>query len=212
MTNDEQEPATQPGSEPIGGVWEKDPWIIVDDTEDAAEGSSATSPSAGAGAASEATAPEPPPAASQSRGWDSFATGESWNGMPVAPPGARSGAASGAWGTSGARFETEPGGGDEAGTTSRAEPGSTREAPADSTGRNGSTDRAQGTWFIDDGDDDYLDDASDDSAGDSVRWTLTDRLPRLGTPSFGPGFVTFAVICVSVLLVISSIIWHPQAP
>lgn len=49
---------------------EQDPWILIDDIDDAA----AQEPGGGHGAPS-------------GQGWDSFTAPGSWNGMPVTPPG-----------------------------------------------------------------------------------------------------------------------------
>ena len=73
-------------------------------------------------------------------------------------------------------------------------------------------DTARDTWFVeDDLISDYTDDSDDTPATGRIA-ALTDRLPRLGAMTFGPAFVTFAVTCGSILLIISSIIGHPHVP
>lgn len=223
-------------------AFDDDPWIIVDDTGETAEEPSATQPEPG----------HQPQAETQSRGgghgWDSFASSETWNGMPVVPPGARSsergpsstalgagtsskgsgaraestshsqgastdgrGSLGNGWGAARDRWDAAPGG-------QRAPAGGSG-APSGGTGQGASADTAHGdtahgAWFVDRAD--HPDNTDDPKVGVPARRSLAGRLPQFGPPAFGPGStaltVTFLVTILGVLLVISSIIWHPVPP
>jgi hypothetical protein len=68
------------------------------------------------------------------------------------------------------------------------------------------------TWFIDDGNDGPAEDSDGSVVMETVRRSLTDRLPALGGANLGPGIVTFAVILASVALVTCSVVWHAHVP
>ncbi|MGI8330907.1 hypothetical protein ACRYCC_13155 [Actinomadura scrupuli] len=218
-----QEPPSSPSADPA------DTWILIDDTEEAeppaadpgdfwTQSTTWGAPSAGGpDESAKATEPQEPPAGpgpgpqsqdrgqgeergpgrqqgqkqeqgqEQGQGWDSFASAGTWNGMRASAPGAPGG-----WGAP--QYDSgQPKGA-----------GQTHDA-----GQSRPEEPAQDPWFAED---DLVGDFADDDApaSGSVA-TLTDRLPSLSL-SFGPGFVTFVVICGSVLLTISSIIWHPRVP
>jgi hypothetical protein len=203
--NDEREPASRPGDEPAGGGSADDSWIIIDD---AAVEPPARPTGAGFDAPSgtvpfeqqDVTPRNPPQSTPQSHGWDSFTNTETWNGMQISPPGSTPGAGGG-----------EPVGRPEAGTAPQAPAASGWGARADDTGQDrfGQTMTMEGTWFVDgDGDDGDLDDGLPETA----RTPWVDRLPQVDGLALRPSLVTFTVICMGALLVVSSIIWHPHAP
>ncbi|WP_345361423.1 hypothetical protein [Actinoallomurus liliacearum] len=82
--------------------------------------------------------------------------------------------------------------------------------PASGAAQDGSPQTVQNTWFLDDGDDPDVDDGG--GGGGTTRTAWMDRLPRVDGPVLSARLVTFAVICLSALLTLSSIIWHPSAP
>ncbi|MEV0405828.1 hypothetical protein [Actinoallomurus sp. NPDC050550] len=215
MMKDEGETANRPEAT-------DNSWIVIDDTQEPADEPSVAWGGAGfdtpPGAASSGESPVtpeepsvtprnpssgPPPNGSQGNGWDSFAGTETWNGMPVAPPGTTLGSAPPA---------------DVGGSVGRQVAGTTGPSPsasgwgvhASEAGQGRSERTVESTWFIGDGEDDDAGDGG--GTGGTARSAWVDRLPRVGGPVLSPALITFTVICLSALLTISSIIWHPRAP
>ncbi|MCO6009169.1 hypothetical protein NE236_29790 [Actinoallomurus purpureus] len=208
-----------------------DSWIIIDDTREAADEPPATpeaadeqpatpeaadeQPATWAGSGfdalsgpvpSEKPAVTPPSASSgppQSHGWDSFAGAETWNGMQVAPPGTTLGSASAVDGGVPADRQT-------AGTTGPSPSTSGWGVRASDTGQDRSKQTVENTWFLSDGEEDDADDGEGADGTAPTAWI--DRLPRVDGPVLSARLITFTVICLSALLLFSSIIWHPHAP
>lgn len=161
---------------------DSDDWVLIDDTEQEEPKQSWTGASWGSPEGSIPTSEEQPKA----QGWDSFSSANSWDAMRASTPAGTSG-----WGVP----EAEPAG----------------NAPSEGA--------AQTQWFTaNDLGDDIPDDAfADDGDGDAPAardfGTLRGRLnPFSGELPAGPGFVTLVVSCLSVLLVVASVVWHPHAP
>jgi hypothetical protein len=203
MTNDRQEPANRPGTTRESREWDANSWIVVDDLAGTGVGGDKWNGSWGAASGA---APEPKVVAPREGGWDGFAQGRTWNGMPVAPPGSGPGAAppevpriwtdtrpSGPWG--------DPGGEVRDGERSGA----------------GGADDAESAWFFEEA---PQDNRFQDGIGDhGVRGpaavhrgvALRTRAGRMDA-GLGAASVTFLVTCLGVLLVVLSTIWHPQVP
>jgi len=65
-------------------------------------------------------------------------------------------------------------------------------------------------WFVADEMGDDFPDEEFDETGDQGRGRLGDRLPRMAGPQLGPALVTLVVLCAAIILVVSSVIWHPH--
>ncbi|GAA4096797.1 hypothetical protein [Actinomadura miaoliensis] len=217
--NDEREPR------PVDGNWAQNPWIIIDDTADAAEEpapAGADEPpvaprgGAGPGGASTDAADGRPSSVgpAQSNGWESSGTSQTWNGMNMAPPGAEP--------RTTIAFEAAPGAGG-GGQSGAGQSGAAAawEAPSGDAVQAPPTGGAQTAWYTDDlANEGYasrpvLDDRpahDDDAPRRPARRALVNRLPRPGGIALGPALVTFVITCLSVLLVVSSIIWRPHTP
>ncbi|MEV3922898.1 hypothetical protein [Actinomadura coerulea] len=92
------------------------------------------------------------------------------------------------------------------------EPAAGWDQRADQNGTAGSAGTAQDGWFFDEHDDVPPEAARRAGTGGAVRRSLSDRLPRLRTLELMPVVITFFITCVSVLLVIASLMWRPELP
>jgi hypothetical protein len=146
-----------------------------------------------------ATRPKPQPATG---GWDAFTTGETWNGMPVAPPRSRS------------RPAAEPGGAAPGPATPQTPPGRPTAPGGAPTGPG----TAHDTWFTDRstaGDEAFdraLQEEGFRNARGGRRGGRKGRPTRLRLPNVGPAIITLLVISLGLLLVLSSIRWYPRIP
>jgi hypothetical protein len=92
----------------------------------------------------------------------------------------------------------------EAGGPFQPEPAAGWAQAADQSGTAGP---AQNAWFFDEGNDDVHADAMEDAgAGGAVRRMLP------GAFDLMPTIITFFITCMSVLLVVASLMWRPDVP
>lgn len=229
MTNNGQEPAHRPDTERDSQAGDTNSWIIVDDLANTAATGGASDGAAGnAWSGSWSAASEPPTAATETGGWDDFAPGETWNGMPVTPPGSSPASAPPEAPTKAPQASTvapPPGmedhpsgatmrGGSRPSAAPHAGPGSGWDDPTSSAGGASDTEIA---WFLGEApEDDGLQDRIGDYAAHdpaAPHRGVAHRAPVGWTaPSLGGASVTLLVACLGFLLVVASAIWHPRVP